>query len=179
MSENTESESQEETTGDGGEETPAETKKWSGKKLTLFVFLPVVVVIGAGAGAFFSGLFDSGPMEAESGVEAGVVANSSQEAVFYDLPDMLVNLNTGSKKKAYLKLAISLELNHFSDISNIERVLPRIMDSLQIFVREMRSEDLTGSAGMYRLKEKILRRANIAVHPIQIKDVLFKELLIQ
>ena len=98
--------------------------------------------------------------------------------MFYDLPDMLVNLNTGGKKKTFLKIAVSLELEDISDISDVERILPRVMDSLQVFMGELRSEDLSGSAGMYRLKEEFLRRANIAAHPVEIRDVLFKELLV-
>lgn len=33
-------------------------KKFSGKKLVLFVVLPLVLLIGAGAGVYFSGLLD-------------------------------------------------------------------------------------------------------------------------
>jgi flagellar FliL protein len=40
-------------------------------------------------------------------------------------------------------------------------------------------EDLRGSAGMIRLKEELLRRVNISVQPIEVQDILFKEMLVQ
>jgi len=45
--------------------------------------------------------------------------------------------------------------------------------------RELRIEDLQGSAGMYRLREELLRRVRAATAPAQVKDVLFKEMLVQ
>ena len=51
------------------------------------------------------------------------------------------------------------------------RVLP--------FTRELRVEDLRGSAGVQRLREELLMRVNTAVHPIEVRDVLFKEMLVQ
>ena len=32
---------------------------------------------------------------------------------------------------------------------------------------------------MYRLREELLRRVNLAVRPARVKDVLFKEMLVQ
>jgi flagellar FliL protein len=53
------------------------------------------------------------------------------------------------------------------------------VDSFQVYLRELRVEDLKGSAGMYRLREDLLRRINEAARPVKISDVLFKEMLIQ
>ena len=53
------------------------------------------------------------------------------------------------------------------------------MDMFQTYLREMRPEELRGSAGMYRLREELLARANIAATPAKIIDVLFVEMLIQ
>ena len=39
----------------------------------------------------------------------------------------------------------------------IEAVMPRIVDNFQIYLRELRLEDLRGSAGIYRLREELLR----------------------
>ena len=53
------------------------------------------------------------------------------------------------------------------------------LDHFQVFLRELRVDDLNGSAGIYRIKEELLRRVSIAVYPVEIRDVLFKEMLIQ
>ncbi|MEQ9609593.1 MAG: flagellar basal body-associated FliL family protein, partial [Kiloniellaceae bacterium] len=99
--------------------------------------------------------------------------------VFYDLPQMLVNLNTGGKKNNYLKIAISLELTSEAARAELETLLPRVIDNFQVYLRELRVEDLRGSAGVQRLREELLMRVNTAVHPVEVKDVLFKEMLVQ
>ena len=101
------------------------------------------------------------------------------QAIFYDLPEMLVNLNTGGRKSSFLKIRISLELENQADIPRIERVMPRIVDNFQTYLRELRIDDLKGSAGMYRLREELLTRVSAASAPAKIKDVLFKEMLVQ
>ena len=65
------------------------------------------------------------------------------------------------------------------DADRIDGVLPRIVDNFQIYLRELRVDDLDGSAGMYRLREELLRRVNLAARPVQVEDVLFKEMLVQ
>ena len=44
---------------------------------------------------------------------------------------------------------------------------------------ELRASDLSGSAGMFRLKEELTRRVNAAIQPAQVNAVLFKEIIVQ
>ncbi|HBA41668.1 MAG TPA: flagellar basal body protein FliL, partial [Alphaproteobacteria bacterium] len=83
------------------------------------------------------------------------------------------------KRGSFLKLRVSLELDDPEAPLALEPLLPRIIDNFQVFLREMRVEDLRGSAGMIRLKEELLRRVNISVQPIEVQDILFKEMLVQ
>ena len=64
-------------------------------------------------------------------------------------------------------------------VQQIQPMLPRVMDTFQVFLRELRPTDLEGSAGTYRLKEELTRRVNTAVAPGRITAVLFKEMLVQ
>jgi flagellar FliL protein len=57
--------------------------------------------------------------------------------------------------------------------------MPRVMDAFQTFLREMRPSDLEGSAGLYRLRDELTRRVNVAVAPNKINAVLFKEIIVQ
>jgi flagellar FliL protein len=118
--------------------------------------------------------------EAKAGGEHGGGGGGGDgSAVFYDLPEMLVNINTAGRKRNFLKLRVSLELADEADINIVENVLPRIVDNFQVYLRELRLEDLQGAAGMYRLREELLTRVNAAVRPAQVKDVLFKEMIVQ
>jgi flagellar FliL protein len=116
---------------------------------------------------------------AEGAPAAGATPGVPGAAVFYDLPEMLVNINTAGRTKNFLKMRVSLELANETDINRIENVLPRIVDNFQVYLRELRLEDLQGAAGMYRLREELLNRVNAAVRPAQVKDVLFKEMIVQ
>jgi flagellar FliL protein len=149
------------------------------KKLILVV-VPILLVIGAAAGAYFSGLLD--PLLHSTKSEKKVEEEKPKEihaAVFYDLPEILVNLNTSGRKQNFLKIRISLELESPLDVPKIEGVMPRIIDNFQVYLRELRIEDLQGSAGMLRLREELLTRVNNAVKPAKVNDVLFKEMLVQ
>jgi flagellar FliL protein len=57
--------------------------------------------------------------------------------------------------------------------------MPRIEDTFQVYMRELRASDLAGSAGMYRLREELLRRVNVAIHPARAEAVLFKDVVVQ
>jgi len=127
-----------------------------------------------------------GAAPAASAPAAGAAAGAAPAAgagtgaaVFYDLPEMLVNINTAGRTRNFLKMRVSLELATEIDISRVENVLPRIVDNFQVYLRELRLEDLQGAAGMYRLREELLNRVNAAVRPAQVKDVLFKEMIVQ
>lgn len=152
-------------------------KKWSGKRLTLFVFLPLLLIGGGLGAAYFMGVF--GGDAAEAAAEAEPAAPDPMALTYYDLPEMLVNLNTGGNRTSFLKLKVSLELTSQEDIPQLEKVMPRIIDQFQVYLRELRTEDLSGSAGIYRLREELLTRVNVAAKPVEVSDVLFREMLVQ
>lgn len=148
-----------------------EKKKLSGRKLVLFVAVPLLVLGLGGGGAFI--MLDSD----EEHVAEEVVEEPIQ---FFELPEMLVTLNTAPGKRAnYLKLVVSLEVQGAEGMVALEEQMPRVIDNFQVYLRELRVEDLSGSAGLYRLREELLTRVNTAVASGQVKDILFKEMLVQ
>ena len=100
-------------------------------------------------------------------------------ASFLEIPTMIVNLNTDSGTPRYLRLSVQLELNSAEDVLAVEAVIPRVVDQFQTYLRELRVRDLRGSAGIYRLQMELLWRVNQAAAPVEVKDVLFQEILIQ
>jgi flagellar FliL protein len=157
-----------------------------GKKKLILILVPLLLVVGAAAGAYFTGVADpllkmfkrektAAPVEEVAPKQGGV----PPAAVFYDLPEILVNLNSTGRKQNFLKIRISLELESPLDVPKIESVMPRIIDNFQVYLRELRIEDLQGSAGLLRLREELLTRVNSSVKPAKVNDVLFKEMLVQ
>ncbi|MBM3525450.1 MAG: flagellar basal body protein FliL [Alphaproteobacteria bacterium] len=169
--------------GEGADAAPKK-KKLSGKTLVLFVVAPLLLLGGGGAGAYFM-LFAKKPPAA--GSEESTAKETAKEKekkapkamVFYNLPELLVNLSGQGRRSSFLKISLSLELEDANDIPRIEAVLPRVVDAFQTYMRELRPEDLRGSAGLYRLREELLARVNTSAQPAKVSDVLFKEMLIQ
>ena len=173
----TEEDAAEDADEDGDEEGEGSggKKKLSGKKLILLAGIPVLLLLLAG-GAFMGGFIGgSGEEDEEHAVEEG----PPPEVHFFDLPEMLVNLNTGGNRTTFLKVKVSLEFEHIESLPELENLLPRVLDNFQVYLRELRLEDLNGSAGLYRLKQELLMRVNRAIDPIHVTDVLFREMLVQ
>jgi len=144
------------------------------KKIILLGALVLVLLLG-GTGGY---LYYNGTIGSLMGKKAAEQPPPPKPLAFFDLPDFLVNLNAGGRKSNFLKLTISLQIEKQEDAAQIQAVLPRIIDNCQIFLRELRIEDLRGSGGIYRLREELLSRIN-AVSPVKVQDVLFKEMLVQ
>lgn len=152
-------------------------KKFSGKKI-IMIAAPLILIGGSVGIAASLGVF--GGAEETAHVENGPpTVEKAIPVVFYDVPEMLVNLNTGEKKSTFLKIRIALEVDRASAVTALDEKLPRVVDNFQVYLRELRVEDLSGSAGMFRLKEELLRRVNQAIAPAKVNDVLFKEMLVQ
>lgn len=169
----------EEGAAEGAEELAGGAKKSRRKKL-LIIILPVLLLGGGGAGVWFSGLADSLLGKKQTAEQAAdKPAPVAHGNVYYELPQMLVNLSATNRRTSFLKIVVSLELAHEEDKAKLQEALPRIIDNFQVYLRELRVEDLRGSAGLYRLREELLFRVNAAVSPVRVTDVLFKEMLVQ
>ena len=151
------------------DEPESSTPRFSRKTIIFAAAGVLALLIVIGAGVFFAmPLFTAEESNAPS-----------SDVVFYDLPEMVVNLASTSNRRTYLKIQISLELDRAQDVEALQKLLPRVIDHFQVYLRELRADDLHGSAGIYRLKEELLRRVSAAARPVIVRDVLFKEILIQ
>lgn len=186
-----------------GEDAEAPPAKKGGKKKLIVLAALVLLLAGAGAGLWFGGilppLLGMGPKKDAHATEDGghgrgaadgkgdakgdgkqaAAAPAKPPPVFMELPEVIANLNAGPRRNSFIKLRPKLELAKAEDEAAVKAALPRLQDLFQTYLREMRPEELRGSAGTYRLREELLARANIAVAPVRILDVLFPEIIVQ
>lgn len=99
--------------------------------------------------------------------------------MYYEVPELAANLSTNARKPVYLKLTLSLLMAKETDRPKLDALVPMLMDGFQNYLRELHVEDLGGSMGVYRMREELLTRATIIALPVEIKDVLFKEMLVR
>ena len=150
-------------------------------KLFIIIGAAAIVVLLAGGGLFF--FLSSGTAEAEHADEAaagehGASAEAAHTFIF-NLPPMVVNLNNEADGEAFMKLTVALEVANEAMMLEIQPRMAKVVDAFQVYLRELRKSDLEGSAGVYRLKEELLRRVNVAIYPSRVESVLFKEILVQ
>ena len=175
----TESEDTEKKEGEGAEgEQPKKglIGKLLGNKLILFGAIGVLVLLLGGGGAYFF-LFSGDDKNSKEVAEA--LPPTPPNITFYDMPDIIVNIQSADATPAYLKLSVSLELDSAEEKAGIEALKPRIVDQFQGYLRELRVDDLKGSAGILRLKEELLRRINASAAPYRVRDVLLKQMIVQ
>ncbi|MBS0385940.1 MAG: flagellar basal body-associated FliL family protein [Proteobacteria bacterium] len=176
-------------------EAPAK-KKMSGKKLVLFFILPAVLVLGGGGAAAYLLLFNGGRPEQHADAahakakadehlgEAapgpnGTTITQGEGVVFVTMPELLVNINGPDGRPAFLKLKLTIEAPNQQVVTALTTQLPRVSDEFNGFLRELRTDDLAGSAGAYRLRLELLRRVNLAIAPAQANAVLIEEMMVQ
>lgn len=171
------------------------------KKPPLILIIAVaaaVVLVGGGAAAFMllkpkpaaeAGAEKEAPKKEEKGghgegdaeaVEgAGTITEGPDGVTFYTLPDLIVNIQSVDGRPTYLKLRLTLEMKDASVATQLQQQHPRMNDMFQSFLRELRPEDLAGSAGSYQLRTEILRRVNLIAAPAKVDAVLIEEMLVQ
>jgi flagellar FliL protein len=149
--------------------------------LARLLMLALAILLAAGPGRLFlsgsQALANEAPKkDAHGGGKDGAKVEASP---FYVVPDFLINLNPADRRTAFLKVSMYLELANPQDHDQIDKRGPILLDYIQGYLRQLRPESLRGSGAMHRLHEGLLLRARTALAPLVIKDVLFKELLVQ
>jgi len=131
------------------------------------------LVLGGGAAAYF--FFFAASKESADAVRLAEM----HDTFIFNLPTMTVNLKSEGAGEAFMKLTIALEVADEKMMEEIQPRMAKVVDAFQVYLRELRKSDLEGSAGIYRLKEELRRRVNVAIFPAQIDSILFKEILVQ
>lgn len=167
--------------------TPAAPK--SKKKLILIGAAAGVLLLGGGGGAAM--MLSGGSARAGTAAEGGhgEVSNEAEgesghgegagKEAFVDVPAMVVNLRSPDGASRFLKLHFMIVPGAKGTPESIKEKLPLILDAYQPFLRELRPEDLAGSAAVFRIKEEMLIRATDVAGAGVIKDILIQDLVQQ
>jgi flagellar protein FliL len=156
------------------EELAEQPEQATGKRRLILIAIPVALVL------VLAGLWFSGVLPHLLGMGRKVhVEEPPPPPSYVDVPEMVANLNSGTHRASYVKVVVRMEVPRPDDVAKVKVAMPRLQDIMQTYLREMRPEELRGSAGTYRLREELLARANVAVAPAKVSDVLFTQMIIQ
>ncbi len=165
-----------ESDASGEESAEGEEKKTKGKKG--IIIIAAIALIGIVGGILASGILGGGDEE-EAKPKAKKEAAKPADPVFYELPEFLVNLSSNTGRVSFLKMSVTLELRDKESVAQLEAYKPKVMDTFNTYLRELRPSDLSGSAGIYRLREELMVRLNKTLNDDMVQDILFSEILVQ
>lgn len=143
------------------------------KKLLMIITAAVLLLGGGGAAAY---VFLLGGKLPGGGGEAEPAVADAPPPVFFDMPEIVLRLEGG--QGPYLKLGTVLDLADGRTSEEIKAVAPRLLDSMQTYLIELKPDDIKGTAGLYRMRQELLRRVNDLL-PGSTRDVLFSTVILQ
>ncbi|GFE73372.1 flagellar basal body-associated FliL family protein [Novosphingobium sp. TCA1] len=149
--------------------------KKSGKKMLVIGGAAVLALLAGGGGAWW---FMRGGSEEAEHAPAESAAGEGDASSYIEVPPMIVNLRGSDSQARFLKLRFIIVAAD-GKTDKVKAKLPAVLDALQPFLRELRPDDLNGSAAVFRIKEEMMTRATQALGAGMVKDVLIQDLVQQ
>lgn len=140
-------------------------------KTRLIIVLAVILAILACIGISYYAMKKKAP-----DVE---MKNSLQSTMFIPIEEVTVNLRTNDDSHSWLRVKVTLEVHGKNNYDVAVKMMPKIIDVFQTYLKELRKTDLDGSFGIYKMKDEMLMRINTMLYPAQIEGVFFQEIIMQ
>ncbi len=143
----------------------------------------VLALIGGGGGfyAAFEGLFPF-PQATErvlSAIKADTEAPAgadNADMAFVPIDPLVISLS-GDGQTRHLRFHAQLEVEQ-DDAAEVARVMPRIVDVLNTYLRALSITDLENNGAMLRLRAQMLRRVQIVTGRDGVNDLLIMEFVL-
>ena len=162
----------------------AEAAPKKGKKKLILAAAGAVLLLGGGGGAYAFLGGDEASAQGEHGEAAAADAghgggDDEAQSGFVEVPAMMVHLHSSDGSARLLRVRFTLVPGSKDTVEGVTAKLPLLLDAYQPFLRELRPEDLNGSAAIYRVKEEMLVRADDVLGHDHVKDVLIQDMIEQ
>lgn len=165
------------------EGTTAPPKTNKRKRMVIAAAAGAVLIVGGGGAYALKGRSSAaadGAVDAHAApAKAAGEGHDEGAETFVDVPPMMVNLRNADGGSHFIKLHFMLVPGAGATPDAVKDKLPLLLDAYQPFLRELRPEDLAGSAAVFRIKEELLVRADDTLGAGQVKDVLIQDLIQQ
>lgn len=153
----------------------AELQQTPRKKTIPPLILGLGLALTLAAGGFyatFSGFLssDSLPFSASPAQPGGTAAGA-----FDYVPIEPITINLGPRGQSrHLRFNAQLEVSP-AEVAEVSRLMPRILDVLNIYLRALEVHELEEPAALLRLRGQMLRRIQIVTGPGRVNDLLIIE----
>lgn len=157
------------------EEDSGEGKKGGKKKLIIIAAAVLVLILGGAGGAYFAGLFDSGPGAKGPSLIAVIDLG---EPVMHEFPQIKADLKTGKCRSPLLRTTFVIQMRD-KDLKRVQAMELRITESVRSYLRDRERSELVGRKGEERLRFDTTQIINKLIAPSKIDGILFKEFVLQ
>ncbi|USI71983.1 flagellar basal body-associated FliL family protein [Sphingomonas morindae] len=106
-------------------------------------------------------------------------ASGAAADLYVDAPPIIVSVHGADGRAHFIKLRFVVVARSKGKAELLKERMPMLLDALQSFLRELRAEDLDGSAAVYRVKEEMMLRIRAAIGDDSVSDVLIQDLVEQ
>jgi len=159
------------------EETAPEGDPPKKSKMPIIIGL-VLALVGGGAGfyATWSGMILGGGDHAEAKVEDEEVKDPFGDIAFVEVEPMIISVKAQPNQRL-LRFRAQLEVpkSHAEDVT---KLLPRVVDVLNSYLRALEVADLEDSAALTRLRAQMLRRVQVVTGKDRVNDFLIMEFVL-
>ena len=150
------------------------------KASKLPLILAMVLALGGGGGAFFA-IYSGMILGSDEAEMAGAGAEAAKpfvapDVAFIALDPMTISLGRASEGR-HLRFTSNIEVPSNQE-DNVRKVLPRIVDVLNGYLRALRMEDLEDPATLVRIRAQMLRRIQVITGPDAVSDLLIVEFVL-
>ncbi len=144
-------------------------------RILIFVLLPLILIIGAGAGALMLGLIPGlgEPPETPEQVAAReaeekkkketvppVFAPSPLGSVHQPLEEFVINLRTDRREPVFMLMSLILEVPSQGSVVQITAAEPKIRDAVIVYLSSLTPEDLNGYDAIQTVRQELWKRIN-------------------
>ncbi|VAV97115.1 Flagellar basal body-associated protein FliL [hydrothermal vent metagenome] len=159
------------------EETGDEPPK---KKSKMPLILGLVLALAGGGGGFYavsSGMILGGDSQsAEDMANAPEMISDMPDVAFVPVEPLVISLGERANSR-HLRFRAQLEVGAAYE-NEIERLMPRVVDVLNNYLRALDPKDLEDRSILVRIRAQMLRRIQIVTGGGRVKDLLIMEFVL-
>ena len=154
-----------------------DTNGKKGSKLALILSL-ILALLGGGGGFFaiYSGMIFAPHTESTDSVEPEKGPEPLADVGFVRIEPILISFPQEGVSR-HLRFSAHLEVPS-EYLNEVERVLPRVVDVLNGYLRALEPQDFEHPAALIKLRAQMLRRVQIVTGPGRVRDLLVAEFVL-
>ena len=157
----------------------AEIDEPPAKSSRMGLILGLVLAIAGAGGGFYavrSGLLFGATESARAAAEAGQAPKGLGDISYVAMEPIIVSFGDGEVAR-HLKFRAELEVRE-PYREEVERILPRVMDVLNGYLRAIPTSELRDSRSLTRLRAQMLRRVQVVTGRERVLDLLIMEFVL-